>query len=136
MSHRIIGLAVLVLAGCAGPERIRFESTAPEVRAAVADLTSFVRTGWHLPLRVRVHLSNADDGRALAPLEESREVALAVRQLAAVREAQARAAFDFFAVDIEVGGVSQPRAHCTGDDRRLEVHLPPPGAGPWRGITG
>lgn len=132
MSHRLLGLAglALALAGCAGAEPIRFESTAPEVRAAVADLTSFVRTGWHLPVRVRVLLSNAEDGRALAPVEEAREVALAVRQLAAVREAQARAAFDFFAVSVEVGAASEPSARCTGDDRRLEVRLPAPGAGP------
>jgi hypothetical protein len=118
--------AVLVGAGCTTVEPIRFEATGASavVRAAAADVTSFVRAGWHLPLTVRVHLSNAADGQPLPPDQLAREEALAARQLAEVREAYAHAAFDFFEVDMTIGGDGSPAARVTGDLRRLVITLP------------
>lgn len=125
--RRLLAVAtVLASAGCTAAEPIRFEATGTEVRAAAADVTSFVRTGWHLPLTVRVLLSNSESGQPLAPPQLAREEALAVRQLAEVREAQAHAAFDFFAVDVTIGSTTAPRARVRGDLRRLEVELPVP----------
>lgn len=120
-------VTALLSAGCSAAEPIRFEATGAEVRAAAADVTSFVRAGWHLPLTVRVHLSNAADGQPLAPAQLAREEALAARQLAEVREAYAHAAFDFFEVDVNIGAAGAVGARVTGDLRRLEVTLPSPG---------
>lgn len=131
MSRRLLlALSPALLCAACVSEPIRFAATGDEVRAATAELTSFVRAGWHLPLEVRVHLSNAEDGQPLAPAQAAREEAQAAAQLAAVREAYAHAAFDFFAVDVDIGRAAAPGAKISGPLRRLELTLPPPGQGP------
>lgn len=125
--HLALALTPALLCAACASEPIRFSANTDGVRAATADVTSFVRAGWHLPLDVRVHLSNAEDGQPLAPEQAAREEALAVDQLAAVREAYAHAAFDFFEVQVEVGRAAEPRARVTGPLRRLEVELPASG---------
>jgi hypothetical protein len=122
----VTALLTLIIARCV-TQHVRQDVTAPAVRAAAADLAAFVREGWHLPVSVSVGVTAGPDGAGPAA-SDPRVAALAVRQLAAVKEAQARAAFDFFAVDVEVGAAEEPTARVSGEDRRISISLPAPGA--------
>jgi len=130
MCTRILILCLSLIAGCCGgPVVRRIEVTAPAARAAADAVTSQVRSGWHLPLAATVGVARLEGESGRPDAAEPAEVAAAVRQLAEVREAQSRAAFDFFEVDVLVGAeVGAPAARVSGDLRRLEVTLPPPGA--------
>lgn len=118
----------LVLAACAAPqERPRAAADAPAIQAAAAALTSFVRAGWHLPVRVQAHLSDASDAAALTAEQAAREEALVVQQLEEVREAYAHAAFDLFEVAVTIDAAARaPGAALEGPLRRLVVRLPRP----------
>jgi hypothetical protein len=117
----LLVLALALAAGCSPAKSARREAADALLVAASNDLTQYVRSGWHLPVAVKVLIS--DD-----PAREEAEAALALRQMGAVREAQERAAFDFFAVELEVGSAKKAVARVEGADRRLTIELPTPGA--------
>lgn len=84
--------ALVLLSGCAaegGPRPL-----SPAVEAARAELVTFVRDGWHLPLATRVEVAPGAAGPAADGLVEA--------QLEEVRVAIARGAFDVLAVAVRV----------------------------------
>lgn len=112
------GLAALVLlAGCAGDGA---GARSERIEAARAELTSFVRDGWHLPLATRVELAEG----VAAP------EALVEAQLAEVRAAIARGAFDILAVTLRIEADGEADVDHDPATAGLRIELPAGAAGP------
>ncbi len=120
-----------LLAGCASAPRIEFQAREAALAEAARELEAFAREGWHLPLRVRVFLSNAEGGgRVLEGERRDREVEALRAQLAAAREAYAASPFDVYAIDLRIDpDAAEPEARFEPHAAALEVRLPAPDAG-------
>ena len=128
MKRGVFLLLLPLLLACTSAESIRFEANSEGIRAGVAEAQAFVRDGWHLPLRVRVYLSNAEDGHPLEPPRQAEEEALVLEQLEQVRRCYANTPFDFFGVDVTVVREGAAQLDLIPDALRLEIRLPAAGS--------
>lgn len=91
----------------------RPSSAAPGPEGPVAEgiekLRLFVRSHWHVPIRISADYSATDADAEAAPGLRAREERLLLRQFEEVREAYRRAAFDFFEVSIRFESPDSPR---------------------------
>ena len=114
-------LLALSLAGCGGAALAPVDD--PQVAERAGALVAHVRSGWHLPLEVSV-LGPAGEGEQARPLSDG-ERALLLRQLDEVRDAQDRAAFDFFGLTLRLVPEGEaPRVRVAGDLPALDLEVP------------
>lgn len=134
---RLVLLLVPLLVACGAAEPApRLPPDAARTTAAVADVTSFVRHRWHLPLEVRVRFSQAaEDALAGGPAETAGarlhlEDDLVAEQVGKVEEAIGRAAFDVLALTVVVDP-ERDEADVEYDPRTagLAIELPQPADG-------